>query len=458
MENKVRLESIKIEGIKNVDHGEIILNELSKIEQGQFLNQEGSVLGIYGQNGSGKTTVLEATKLIKIILSGESLPDNVDQYISNVKKEAKLEYQFYVESNHFKQIITYTMIISKNNKGLSDIVYERMDSKEYSNVDRKWKSKRKLFEVEKNEIILKKLLTKISMEHYIGFKVAKEIEVGSSLFFNERNLPYIIEELKDKDEEQLIDALQLLNVYVKTSLIIIENDKMGTTNFSSLLPINAYLSTSDYLKFGQIPLDLQNINELPESIYQDFEIIIKQIDLVIHALIPDLDIEIYEPKERLMKDGSKGFTFEVVSKRNNLPIPLKYESEGIKRIISITSSLIAMYNNPSICLMIDEFDSGIFEYLLGELIEVLNESAKGQFIFTSHNLRALEKLSYKSIILTTKNPLNRYTRFSNVKTNNNIRDFYYTAIMLGGQKEVLYNETKNYKIRKAFKKAGMINE
>ena len=36
MENKVRLESIKIEGIKNVDHGEIILNELSKIEQDNF--------------------------------------------------------------------------------------------------------------------------------------------------------------------------------------------------------------------------------------------------------------------------------------------------------------------------------------------------------------------------------------------------------------------------------------
>ena len=163
-------------------------------------------------------------------------------------------------------------------------------------------------------------------------------------------------------------------------------------------------------------------------------------------------------KEQTMKDGSNGYGFEVVSKRNGKPIPLRYESEGIKRIISVTSSLIAMYNNPSICLMIDEFDSGIFEYLLGELIEIIYESAKGQFVFTSHNLRVLEKLPYKSIILTTVNPKNRYIRFSGVKPNNNVRDFYYTGIMLGGQKEILYNETKNYKIKKAFRKAGKMYE
>lgn len=85
--------------------------------------------------------------------------------------------------------------------------------------------------------------------------------------------------------------------------------------------------------------------------------------------------------------------------------------------------------------MIDEFDSGIFEYLLGELVEIIDESAKGQFVFTSHNLRVLEKLSYKSIVLTTINPINRYVRFTGIKTNNNIRDFYYTSILLGCKKK-----------------------
>lgn len=82
--------------------------------------------------------------------------------------------------------------------------------------------------------------------------------------------------------------------------------------------------------------------------------------MVLNAIVPTLNIEIMNKKEQIMKDGSNGYRFEVVSKRNGKYIPLRYELEGIKRIITVTSSLIAMYNNPSICLMIDEFDSGIF--------------------------------------------------------------------------------------------------
>ena len=46
---------------------------------------------------------------------------------------------------------------------------------------------------------------------------------------------------------------------------------------------------------------------------------------------------------------------------------------------------------------------------------------------------------------------------SNVKETNNLRDFYYRDITLGGQKEELYIQTKNSEIALAFRKAGMIN-
>ena len=68
MSNLVRLESMTIEGIKNVEHGELSFDELSKIKNNN-LNDLHSVLGIYGQNGSGKTAALEAAKILKDILS-----------------------------------------------------------------------------------------------------------------------------------------------------------------------------------------------------------------------------------------------------------------------------------------------------------------------------------------------------------------------------------------------------
>ena len=46
------------------------------------------------------------------------------------------------------------------------------------------------------------------------------------------------------------------------------------------------------------------------------------------------------------------------------------ESEGIIKIVSILNVLIQAFGNSSICLVIDELDAGIFEYMLGELLDI----------------------------------------------------------------------------------------
>jgi hypothetical protein len=99
-------------------------------------------------------------------------------------------------------------------------------------------------------------------------------------------------------------------------------------------------------------------------------------------------------------------------------------------------------------------DGGIFEYLLGEILNIISEKGKGQLIFTSHNLRPLETIDKGFIAFTTTNPENRYIRMTNVKGNNNLRDFYYRDIVLGEQSEQVYNPTNNFEIALAFREAG----
>ena len=48
---------------------------------------------------------------------------------------------------------------------------------------------------------------------------------------------------------------------------------------------------------------------------------------------------------------------------------------------------------------------------------------------------------------------NRYISLNNSKITTNLRDFYYRGIMLGGQREELYDETNKYEINYAFRKA-----
>ena len=119
--------------------------------------------------------------------------------------------------------------------------------------------------------------------------------------------------------------------------------------------------------------------------------------------------------------------------------------------------LVSVYNNPGVCLVVDELDSGIFEYLLGEMLGLFGREMKGQLIFTSHNLRILEKLNARNIVCSTINPSNRYIRLVGIEKNNNKRDFYIRAITVGGQKEELYDEDDLIAMGYAFRKAGQAN-
>ena len=110
----------------------------------------------------------------------------------------------------------------------------------------------------------------------------------------------------------------------------------------------------------------------------------------------------------------------------------------------------------AVTVAIDELDSGVFEYLLGEMLNIISEKGKGQLIFTSHNLRPLETIDKGFIAFTTTNQKNRYIRLTNVKGTNNLRDFYYRDIVLGEQSEQVYNPTNNFEIALAFREAGEI--
>lgn len=81
-------------------------------------------------------------------------------------------------------------------------------------------------------------------------------------------------------------------------------------------------------------------------------------------------------KKIFNKQREEFIKVELSSNRDEIKTPLRYESEGIIKIISTLSTLIYVFNNPSTCLVVDD-GYGIFKYLLGELLEMLGEHGKG---------------------------------------------------------------------------------
>ncbi len=72
-----------------------------------------------------------------------------------------------------------------------------------------------------------------------------------------------------------------------------------------------------------------------------------------------------------------------------------------KKLISIAAALIYCMQDENALIVIDELDAHIFEYLLAEILKNMSEIAKGQLVFTAHNLSVMEVLDSNSIIITS---------------------------------------------------------
>src|SRR5699024_8797227 len=97
-------------------------------------------------------------------------------------------------------------------------------------------------------------------------------------------------------------------------------------------------------------------------------------NIVLQHIIPNLTIKIDKLHKQKMENGQEGVRFEFLSRKGDIELPLRSESAGTLKIISILSTLVAVYNNSNAFVVIDELDAGIFEYLLGELLEVISEN------------------------------------------------------------------------------------
>lgn len=81
-----RITEITLSNFKNVEYGKV-----GKLE---FSQGKASLLGIYGQNGSGKTALVEACLLLKYLMSGQAVPDSFVHAITADKEYSELVFSF----------------------------------------------------------------------------------------------------------------------------------------------------------------------------------------------------------------------------------------------------------------------------------------------------------------------------------------------------------------------------
>lgn len=453
----VRLVSLKLVNIKNVACGTIVMPG----ETEKDLTVGGAkILGIYGQNGSGKTAIIDALYYLQRIMIGQELDPAFADYIDIDSNNAEIVTEYKIFDNDIVYEVGYHIWLSRNDKDIFFIRENLSCAKnergtrtnknvfmDYQREDRDaiFKPQKRLDELSSSDkeiktdlIVARKMAEKSNCSYIFG-------ESSREIFCK----PY------DNDFKNYAKVITSLFQFALKDLFVIRNSHSGMITANFLLPMAFRIENTDMGMKGDFVVPLTEPIVLDHRRKTLLDIIVDQINTVLYTIIPGLTIEIKDYGKQSLDSGEEGVKVELMSKRAGKPaIPIRMESEGIIKIISILNILIQAFGNPSICLAIDEFDSGIFEYMLGELLDIFRKSAKGQLIFTSHNLRALEMLDKDCIMFSTVNPSNRYIHMRNIRETNNLRNMYIRSITLGGQDETIYEETDSLKIARAFRKAG----
>ena len=449
----VRLSSLTLENIKNVKKGTVCVPMTGITKAG--------VLGIYGQNGSGKTAIIDALYFLHQIMIGSELGPEIADYLDSGSDHAEISAEFIISgSENTLYEVGYHVLLAKadskvwiNREFLNcSVTKNGIRSNKNIFMDYQREASDNIFKPQKrlDELVSqdKNLLTDLIVARKIAEKSNCSYIFGESsreVFCRSDITPF----------ENYSFVIRALFRFAVRDLFVIRNTHSGMITANFMLPMVFRIEKDQMRAKGDFAIPLMTPVTLNKERKELLRVIVEQINTVLYTIIPGMNIELRDYGRQALDSGEDGWKVELMSARaGHPPIPIRMESEGIIKILSILNALIQAFGNPSICLAIDQLDAGIFEYMLGELLDIFQNSAKGQLIFTSHNLRALEMLDKESIMFSTTNPENRYIHMKNVKGSNNLRSMYIRSITLGGQDEVSYEGTDSLEIARAFRKAG----
>ena len=394
-------------------------------------------IAIYGENGSGKTNLVELFKFLQQMtisrffdVSWNMLPKEFFELkykmIDSIPMEIKSMWELKLNLEEYRMLkeeedteIEYGFKI-KDKEGFYYVRFNKeiVEEKLYFFVN---KQNGYYFKLSKNENTIQK---ELNNNIFTNDNYNKELEENIEKYWGKYSFLSLIDfELKDKNKEYITNNIsdKLFDIINKLTLMTVHVNKW----VSNLIPDNYTKQVELYdLKSGVVSKDkLDEIKKYEEVLNIFFTQAYSDIKSVKYVIDEKED----QIKYRLF--------FNKIIGGNLKSIPIELESEGTRRIVEEFDTLIGAIMGDTV--VIDEIDNGIHDLLMKNIILSIKDEITGQLIITTHNTLLLEILPKECIyILSTdfegnKNICTIKEYGIKIQRNHNVRDLYFKGLFGG---------------------------
>jgi len=393
------IKSIEIKNFKTIKD--------SKIEFKRNLS------AIYGPNGTGKTAIIEVLDIMKLyfvnpFMKCETLEKKILKGISIGEKNLIIDVIFSIDEFDYKILVEF-------NKYTDDSLYVSREELSFKETNSKRKFKNIVKIVNNENLLSPEIYIENSTKNNFDIlekSILSHIEGGAKRFINDfANLSSYLSlimkyaNIKDGEKVSVPEKLSLVMTHfskiekIFLDMVIITLEEQALYNLNLLIPMNIHTNKVH----GTLAVNYRDSigNIYTEKEAEILEETVKEINSIFSTIIPNSKLST-ERKITSLEGEELKVGVNIYVEREGRKLLLDQESTGVIKLVSLLSIILYYIKDKNAIVAIDEFDIHIFEYLLALFLEKVTLYAKGQLIFTAHNLLPMEKLDKESIIISTK--------------------------------------------------------
>lgn len=380
--------SLKISGIKNIEVP-IELNFYKKtINNSDFDPEKYRIKAIYGENGSGKTAIITAVKILQNFLTDKNYlidSDNQKILVETINKKTHsgfIECEVYTDFGGEKNILKYTISFEIGIDNRCHILSEKLEQKKGNYTKNSYNL---VFETADGVLLQ---LGNDEMFHEIKEKSLNLLGM-QTLAVSIFTMKDLKEKYRQNDEMYYISLLILFGLSLNVSIDEADDHKnyFLREEIKTLALTEAgkgedklYYHLTDWGNSGQISANLILKNK-----FEKFEKKISRMCAFVQIFKPELcDIAIEK------KDYDQFYKYNLRMIYKDYTLDQEFESRGIKKIMELFEYLDMSADGQ--ITFIDELDANINDVYLDKLIEYFILYGNGQLCFTAHNLSPMSLL------------------------------------------------------------------